>query len=66
MSDFRALTSEEYEAISNYAKRRTSKKTNWKNQLLTDWQSGKTQGTLQALRNALGPKWLKGFELDAN
>ena len=54
------LTTEEHAAIAAYALARGE---NWKDDLLADWMDGRTQGTLQHLRNSRGPSWLADYSL---
>ena len=43
------LTTEEHAAVTAYA---LAHGENWKDDLLADWMDGRTQGTLQHLRNS--------------
>ncbi|ELT51192.1 hypothetical protein [Brucella intermedia] len=54
------LTPEEHAAVTAYA---LAHGENWKDELLDDWMNGRTQGTLQRLRNTRGPSWLVDYSL---
>ena len=54
------LTTEEHAAVTAYA---LAHGENWKDDLLADWMDGRTQGTLQHLRNSRGPSWLADYSL---
>ncbi|WP_122523127.1 hypothetical protein [Pannonibacter phragmitetus] len=56
----RPLTPEEHAAVTAYA---LSHGENWKDELWADWMNGRTEGTLQRLRNTHGPSWLADYSL---
>lgn len=56
----KTLTHEEHAAVTAYA---LTHGEDWKEQLAADWQNGRTEGTLQALRNSHGPAWLAAYSL---
>lgn len=54
------LTSEQLDALLTYA---LANGRTWKSKLADDWMNGRTSGTLQVLRNTLGPTWLVNLRL---
>ena len=67
----RSLTTEEMDTLRAYADAVGER---WKMQLTIDWlragtsvrlPAGLYYGTLQGVRNSLGPSWLAGFTLPA-
>ena len=54
------LTAGHLAALRAYAARRGRY---WKSALLADWLAGRSEGDLQAIRNAFGPSWLMKFKL---
>lgn len=60
VDSYAPLTTEQHAELAKYADvyGRT-----WKQSLRDDWMSGRSSGTLHALRNTHGPTWLIGFKL---
>jgi len=52
------LTPEHLAALRHYAREHGR---TWKSQLLHDWETGRSEGLLQQVRNAFGPTWLVRF-----
>ena len=53
------LTASQLTALKDYAQHGRR----WKSALLADWLGGRSDGELQAIRNAFGPSWLLTFKL---
>jgi hypothetical protein len=52
---------EQLEALRSYANAHGRQ---WKSNLLSDWEHGRTVGELQQVRNQFGPSWLVKFKLN--
>ena len=57
---FRPLTADETAAVTAYAAKHGK---NWKLDLSDAWLAASEPGILQALRNSLGPRWLREYQL---
>ena len=60
VSRHRSLTDAEHAAVAAYAKEHGR---SWKQALNDDWSNARTRGSLQRIRNELGPEWLEKFKL---
>lgn len=56
------LNRDQAQAILKYA---NDNGRNWKSALRRDWETGKSFGELQQIRNEFGPTWLRNLRINA-